>query len=323
MSDKKMIVSLLNIDMRDEHAAIVQYLQHAYAIGESGEACEIEAIAREEMRHFDWLAEAIVELGGDPDLARGMLDLSGSGPIEWMQRDVAAEERAIAEYQRQLTMIDDPKIKRLLERILSDERAHREMFTGLISEFEEEGFGAEATIPLKERKAPGMPPHVLDMLQTGVRHEYTVILQYLYHNFVTPHCEIGRELEMQAINEMQHLGWLSEEVAENQGYPDIEHTGMALEGDTAEMLKADIKAEQAVTMDYTRQLEAIEDEGLKSLLTRIREHEVYHDELFNDLLEEVVEEERTEPAAENPEAESDKAPDQGESYTVGSLLDQD
>ena len=61
MSDKQAIVELLNADLRDEHAAIVQYLQHAYAIGEGEEAGEIEAIAREEMRHLDWLAEAIVE----------------------------------------------------------------------------------------------------------------------------------------------------------------------------------------------------------------------------------------------------------------------
>ena len=321
MSDRKMIISLLNIDMRDEHAAIVQYLQHAYAVGESGEACEIEAIARDEMRHFDWLAEAIVELGGDPDLARSAVDLTGNGPIEWMQRDIAAEERAIAEYLRQLALIDDPKVKRLLERILSDERAHLETFTGLAREFEEEGVAAEAAAPLQERAAPGIPPHVVEILQTGVSHEYTVILQYLYHNFVTPHCEIGRELETQAINEMQHLGWLAEKLAEMQGHPNIEHTEMALEGDTAEMLKADIEAERAVTMDYTRQLQTIEDDGLKSLLKRIREHEIYHDELFSDLLEEVVEAERTEPDVETPEAMVDETPDRGSSFTVGSLLD--
>jgi len=63
MSEKQAIVEMLNADLRDEHAAVVQYLQHAYAIGEG------EAFAREEMRHLDWLAEELAELGGHPPIA--------------------------------------------------------------------------------------------------------------------------------------------------------------------------------------------------------------------------------------------------------------
>jgi bacterioferritin len=285
MDDKQAVIDMLNADMRDEHAAVVQYLQHAYALGESGEACEIEAIAREEMRHFDWLAEAIVELGGKPDMERGVLDLSGSGPVEWIARDVLAEEKAIAQYKEHIAAIDDPKIKRLLQRILSDEESHRDEFADLSDELAEEG--AEATGPLEARSAEEAEPRVLDILQEGVRHEYTVILQYLYHNFVMPECEIGRELEMQAINEMQHLGWLAEELAEVGGHPDIERTALSLEGDTAQMLQADIEAERAVTTDYTRQLDEIEDEELHKLVTRIRDHEIYHDQLFSDMLAKV------------------------------------
>jgi len=326
MNDKQAVIDMLNADMRDEHAAVVQYLQHAYAIGESGEACEIEAIAREEMRHFDWLAEAIVELGGKPDMERGVVDLSGSGPVEWMARDIIAEEKAIAQYKEHIAAIDDPKIKRLLQRILSDEESHRDEFADLADELAEEG--AKAQGPLEESKAEGVPSHVLDILQQGVRHEYTVILQYLYHNFVMPECEIGRDLEMQAINEMQHLGWLAEEVAEMGGHPDIERTALSLEGDTAQMLQADIEAERAVTMDYTRQLDEIEDEGLHKLLSRIRDHEIYHDELFSDMLAEVRAAEEKEPeVAPEPEVEVEPAPEPPPSplgkLTVGSLLKTD
>jgi len=289
MDDKQAVIDMLNADMRDEHAAVIQYLQHAYALGESGEACEIEAIAREEMRHFDWLAETIVELGGKPDMERGVVDLSGSGPVEWIARDILAEEKAIAQYKEHIAAIDDPKIKRLLRRILSDEESHRDEFADLSDELAEEG--AEAAGPLEARSAEEAEPRVLDILQKGVRHEYTVILQYLYHNFVMPECEIGRELEMQAINEMQHLGWLAEELAEMGGHPDIERTALSLEGDTAQLLQADIEAERAVTTDYTRQLDEIEDEELHKLLTRIRDHEIYHDELFSDMLAKVQAEE--------------------------------
>jgi bacterioferritin len=327
MNDKNAVIDMLNANLRDEHAAIVQYLQHAYAVGEGEEACEIEAIAREEMRHFDWLAEAIVELGGKPDMERGEVDLAGSGPVEWMARDVLAEERAIAQYKEHIAAIDDSKIKRLLQRILSDEESHRDVFADLSDGLAEEG--AEASGPLEARSAEEALPKVLDILQTGVQHEYTVILQYLYHNFVTPHCEIGRELEMQAINEMQHLGWLAEEVAELGGHPDIERTALSLEGDTAQMLQADIEAERAVTMDYNRQLDEVEDEGLHKLLSRIRDHEIYHGELFSDLLAEVqaAEEEPKVEVEPEPEVEEEPAPEPPSSplgkLTVGSLLKTD
>ena len=158
---------------------------------------------------------------------------------------------------------------------------------------------------------------MVEILQQDAQHEYTVILQYLYHDFVMPDCEVGRELEMQAINEMQHLGWLAEEVAELGGHPDIEHTELALEGDPAEMLQADIAAERAVAKDYTRQIAQLEEGDLKSLLSRIRDHEVYHIEVFGDLLA-GVEEAAGDEAAQEVEAGEPSGPQCG--FTVGSLM---
>ena len=62
--DSDKIIQLLNKDLEYEHGAIIQYLNHAYGMGEGEIACEIEATARDEMRHLDWLAETIVSLGG-------------------------------------------------------------------------------------------------------------------------------------------------------------------------------------------------------------------------------------------------------------------
>lgn len=325
MSD---VIDMLNADIRDEHAAIIQYLQHAYAIGESGEACEIEAIARDEMRHLHWLSDAVVELGGDPTIERGEVDLSGAGPVEWMARDIMAEERAIAQYKEHIAAIDDPKIVRLLERILSDEEAHRDQFADLADEVAEEG--VEPVIEDLSTAASGEPSRVAEILQQGVQHEYTVILQYLYHEFVTPDCEVGEELRMQAINEMQHMGWFSEELADAGVRPEMQHTEVDRSRDTAAMLKADIAAERAVTMDYNQQIEEIDDEELKSLLVRVRDHEVYHDAVFSEMLEEVrAKEEKEEAAPEEveeappppPETEEPSPPPSPlDKLTVGSLM---
>ena len=127
--DKDKIIALLNQDLEGEHAAIIQYLVHAYAMGEGEMACEIEAIAREEMRHFDWLAETIVSLGGTPSLEKGDMRTSGESVPDWMRNDVLQEKDAITLYEEHIKAIGDPKIRRLLQRILSDEKSPRRLRT--------------------------------------------------------------------------------------------------------------------------------------------------------------------------------------------------
>ena len=269
------IISLLNQDLKGEHAAIIQYLTHAYAMGEGEMACEIEAIAREEMRHLDWLAETIVSLGGMPSLDRGDMRMGGEAVGDWMKNDVRQEEGAIAMYQGHIKAIDDPKIKRLLERILSDEKSHRGNFEHFVDKAQKEN----------ARDLRGSrQDRVAQILNWGVEHEYTVILQYLFHRYMTSNEDVKREMEDQAINEMQHLGWLSEELVDKRGTPRIEHTEVDQSTKTADMLRADIKIEQEVAAEYDRAAKEIEEPDLKQLLIRLRDHEVYHAEVFSDLL---------------------------------------
>jgi len=275
MSDK--IIAMLNQDIEGEHAAIIQYLVHAYAMGEGEMACEIEAIAREEMRHFDWLAETIVGLGGVPSIIRGAMRTAGEAVSEWMSNDVHQEVDAITLYEEHIKAIDDRKIKRLLERILSDERSHRGAFEHFIDKAEREG--AKDLRGSRQDKVTGM-------LDWGLEHEYTVILQYLLHSYLTPNEEAKEELQDQAVNEMQHLGWLSEEVIDSGGAPTIEYTEVDRSQKTADMLRADIKIEKEVAAEYTRFAGEVEDPGLKKLILRIRDHELYHADLFSDLLKE-------------------------------------
>jgi bacterioferritin len=281
--DPTKVVAMLNEDIKGEHAAIVQYLRHAYAMGEGEMACEIEAIARDEMRHLEWLSEAVAELGGEPALDRAEMTIGGDTIAEWMQRDVGLEEDAIALYEKHIAAIEDPKIKRLLRRIVSDETAHHHDFEHFVEKSKKKGME-----PIAPLAAPaGKPSKLEEMLNWGVSHEYTVILQYLYHSFMTPEQEVSLQMQDQAINEMQHLGWLAEEVTDSGGVPDIEETGVDRSKDTADMLRADIAVEREVTKEYTRQIDEVDDPDLKRLITRIRDNEIYHDELFSDLLDEV------------------------------------
>jgi bacterioferritin len=272
---KAEIVVLLNNDLEGEHGAIIQYLTHAYAMGEGEMACEIEAIAREEMRHLDLLAEAIVELGGSPSLKRGKMIMSGKAVPAWMKNNVLLEEDAITKYKEHIKLIADSRIKRTLQRILSDEQSHHGDFAHFVDKSKREG--AKDLRGTKQNS-------VTRILSWGIEHEYTVILQYLLHSYMAKDEEVKEEMQDQAINEMQHMGWLSEEMVGGGGRPKMEHTEIDSPAKVADMLKADIKIEKKVAAEYDRAAREVKDAGLKKLLTRIRDHERYHVEVFNDLL---------------------------------------
>jgi len=240
-------------------------------------ACEIEAIAREEMRHFDWLAEIIVSLGGTPSLERGDMRTGGELVPDWMKNDVLQEEDGIALYEEHIKAIDDPKIKRLLQRILSDEKSHRGDFEHFVTKAQKEG--------LRDLRG-SRQDKVTQVLNWGIEHEYTVILQYLIHSYMTPNEDVKKEMEDQAVNEMQHLGWLSEEMVDKKGSPKIEHINVDRSTKTVDMLRADIKIEKKVAAEYDRAAKEIEEPDLKELLIRIRDHEEYHADVFDDLLKE-------------------------------------
>jgi bacterioferritin len=124
----------------------------------------------------------------------------------------------------------------------------------------------------------------------------------MFHSYMTGNQEAKKQLEDQAINEMQHLGWLAEELAEG-GTPVIEHTEPDQSTKTVDMLKADIEIERKVADAYDKAAMEVEDTGLKKLLLRIRDNERYHIEVFNDLLkgEEY----------ELPQSDASKIPDSG------------
>ncbi len=275
--DTEKTITLLNKDLQDEHGAIIQYLNHAYGMGEGEMSCEIEAAARDEMRHLDWLAETIVELGGTPSLERGTMRMGGTSVTDWMKNDVLLEEGAISQYKEHIKLVDDPKIKRLLQRILSDEEAHLGDFVHFVEKAQKEG--AKDIRGSRQDKTT-------QTLNWGIEHEYTVILQYMLHSYLARNEEAKEQLADQAINEMQHLGWLAEELAGSGGNPKIEHSEVDQSTKPADRLRADISIEKKVANAYDKAAKETEDTDLKKLLLRIRDNELYHIDVFNDLLKE-------------------------------------
>jgi len=304
------LVQMLRAAAEDEHAAIIQYLRHAYNMGEGEIACEIEGVAREEMRHFWMLSRWIVRLGGQPTIARGFTDLDGATVPDWMQRDVAAEDRAIAMYQDYLTRINDPDLRADIEYILEDERRHRGDFVHFVDktalEFEEQA----ASEPEVEAGAPA-PVEAGDKeaLNWGVSHEYAALLQYLTHSFLTMDLdeEISSQLKTQAINEMQHMGWFGEELAGMGEEMPLTPHPVKMPSDPQAMLEADVKLEQETAAMYAQFIAQMADPGAKGVIDDARGQELYHESLFTRLLK------RLAPPSESASTSTSKV------WTIGSL----
>jgi bacterioferritin len=226
------------------------------------------------MRHLDFLAEVVVEMGGIPSFKRGEMRMKGNGVTTWMKNDILAEEDAIAMYEEHINAINDPKIKRLLERILSDEKSHHGEFQHFIQSAEKDGM-KDIRGKRKDRTT--------EILNWGIEHEYTVILQYLLHSYLAPNEKIRHAMEDQAVNEMQHMAWLSEKMVSRGGTPLIEHTDIDHSQKPAAMLKADIAIEKEVAAQYDKAASEIDDPKIKKLLERISSHELYHKKVFTDL----------------------------------------
>lgn len=206
MAEKRELIDSLNVDLRKEHAAIVQYLLHAWQMGERTLASEVEEISREEMWHMEWLAEAITGRGGTPDVTREQVFTHGS-MLRSLQADIDAEEGAIEHYAstRELAR-DDEGLARLIDRIVDDERHHKTGFGKIMAEVREAGedsFRAEAEVGAQDAGA----------VVEDIELEYEGLLQYLFNKYGCGDCERGETYFELAVNEMRHLDWLAEATA--------------------------------------------------------------------------------------------------------------
>jgi len=98
-------------------------------------ALTLERMASEEDQHMRILGELITALGGEPILRVGGRHGHGyywtgeyvrqtRGVSDFLRENIAAEKNAIAEYNRRLKAIDDPYIRDVLARIMTDEQEH-------------------------------------------------------------------------------------------------------------------------------------------------------------------------------------------------------
>jgi bacterioferritin len=209
--EKKELINLLNGDLDDEHAAILRYLIHAYLEGEKTPiGMDLLSRAREEMWHMHWLGLAICQLGGEPMLTPAPYPYDPTNRETIFKSYVAYEEKLIPHYNGEADKVDDPHIKRVLQREAWESAMHAKKFRRLLDKLS----------PEQAKSAPGgqaeLPKAFLDTLQNEIAAKYTEMLQHIRYSWVFQKDGIqGWQLMDQAMEKMKHLAHFAEDVAGN------------------------------------------------------------------------------------------------------------
>ncbi len=126
--DTKDTICLLNEAFVHEIEATMIYVRNAFIMPQCDPSRVTEAIAVDEMRHMNWLADLIVKRGGKPSMEHKELDFGGDDLRSQLEHQVVHETEAIEMYKNQIGLIDDAEVVGVLKHILDEEKRHRKEF---------------------------------------------------------------------------------------------------------------------------------------------------------------------------------------------------
>ena len=87
------------------------------------------------MQHLGWLAEELVDGGGNPMIEHTKPDQS-TRTADMLRADIKIENEVAAKYDQAAGEAKDPDLKKLLLRIRDNERYHIDVFNDLLKEEE-------------------------------------------------------------------------------------------------------------------------------------------------------------------------------------------
>ncbi len=209
--EKQALIDRLNRDLADEHAAIIRYLVHGYMEGEDTPlGASLVSISREEMWHFHWLGMIIGKLGGEPNFTPAPYPYDPTSRATILRSYIEYEEKLIPHYGGEAEKVDDPHIRRVLEREAWESAIHARKFQRKLDKLSPE---EAAGLPGGESE---LPEELLDKLQAEVTSKYTEMLQHLRTSWVFQKDEImGWKIMDQAMEKMKHLAHFAEDIAED------------------------------------------------------------------------------------------------------------
>ncbi len=215
--ETRTLIDMLNRDIADEHSAIIRYLVHGYMEGEDTPlGSKLISISREEMWHMHWLGMIIGGLGGEPNLHPAPYPHDPTSRETILKSYVKYEEVLIPHYNGEADKVDDPHIKRVLQREAWESGMHARKFQrelDKLSPEERAGLaGAESE----------MPQEFIEALQAEIADKYTEMLQHIRTSWVFQKEDLmGWRIMDQAMEKMKQLAHFAEPIAEDGVAPEF------------------------------------------------------------------------------------------------------
>jgi bacterioferritin len=212
------LISMLNKDLAEEHAAIIRYLVHSYLEGEDTPlGVNLLSRCREEMWHMHWLGMIIGKLGGEPDLKPAPYPYDPTNRNSIFESYVTYEKNLITHYNAEAEKMADPHIKRVLHREAWESAMHARKFERVLLKLSKKE-GSEVPGETNE-----LPEDYAEKIQSLVEYKYNLMLRHVRDSWVFQKEDIfGWKLMDFAMTQMKQLAHLSEPVAENGITPRFE-----------------------------------------------------------------------------------------------------
>ena len=273
---------MLNRDLADEHAAILRYLVHAWMEGEDTPiGASLLSRSREEMWHMHWLGMIIGQLGGEPQFTPAPYPYDPTNRATIFKSYVAYEAKLIPHYYGEADLVDDPHIKRVLQREAWESAIHARKFKRILDKLKPE---EARTAPGGER---GVPQEFIDMLQKDVTEKYREMLRHVRSSWVFQKKGLmAWNLMDQAMEKMKHIAHFAEDIGGNGVAPQFK-PGRIDTGETAgtAVIKAldDVKKSHRRHLKFTKDSEVMKHGGMVINLDLTIQQEQYQAEELNDM----------------------------------------
>jgi bacterioferritin len=259
--ENEKLIEMLNRDLADEHAAIIRYLIHSYLEGEDTPlGAGLLSRAREEMWHMHWLGMIIGKLGGEPNLKPAPYPYDPTSRRTIFKSYVAYEEKLIPHYMKEAEKVNDPHIRRVLEREAWESQVHAQKFQRTHDKLKPE---QADTLPGEENE---LPAGFVEKLQNVVEVKYTQMLQALRNAWVFQNQDItGWRVIDFSFTKMKQLAHMAEEVAENGMEPRLKKGNIITDAAVGAALKnalESVRFTRNLHMDIKQDPEAQKHAGL-------------------------------------------------------------
>jgi len=284
--EKQELITMLNRDLTDEHAAIIRYLAHSYLEGEDSPiGAGLLSRSREEMWHMHWLGMIIGRLGGEPNMKPAPYPFDPTNRASIFESYVKYEKALIPHYHEEAEKVTNPHIRRVLHREAWESEMHAVKFQRVLDKLTSE---QAAGLPGEENE---LPLEFIDKLQNIVEQKYMQMLQAVRNAWVFQNsARLGWQIMDNSMTKMKQLAHIAEEVAENGIEPKFKIGDIDMSASVGAALRnalEGVRRTREMHMDLQNDRETQKHSGLVNNLNLSVQQEQYEADEIQDWLAEL------------------------------------